>query len=78
MTLQQINQERAVSISSILFASEKPAKDEEKEDEKSNQVPNPSEGTYQPADDPDDDEQKEAEDAPPMPQAPTPSKKSDK
>ncbi|HCD06626.1 MULTISPECIES: hypothetical protein [unclassified Methylophaga] len=66
MTLQQINQERSASISTIIAASEK------SEDEKSPQVPDPSEGTYQPADDPDDDKQKEAEEAPPMPQPPTP------
>ena len=75
MTLQQINEERAVSISSILAASAQPSKDEEKEDKKSNQIPNPSEGTYQPVDNPDEDIQKKAEDAPPMPQAPTPQKK---
>jgi len=66
MTLQEIHGESSVSISTIIAASKK------SEDEKSPQVPDPSEGTYQPADDPDDDKQKEAEKAPPMPQPPTP------
>tara|TARA_R110000851_G_scaffold176888_2_gene323649 strand:+ start:5544 stop:5756 length:213 start_codon:yes stop_codon:yes gene_type:complete len=70
MTLQQINQEKSASLSTIIAASKK--SEEDKEAEKSPQVPDPSEGTYQPADDPDDDKQKEAEDAPPMPQPPTP------
>ncbi|MBL1456968.1 MULTISPECIES: hypothetical protein [unclassified Methylophaga] len=70
MTLQQINQEKSASISTIIAASKK--SEEDKEAEKSPQVPDPSEGTYQPADDPDDDKQKEAEEAPPMPQPPTP------
>jgi hypothetical protein len=70
MTLQQINQEKSASISTIIVASKK--SEEDKEAEKSPQVPDPSEGTYQPADDPDDDKQKEAEEAPPMPQPPTP------
>lgn len=71
MTLQQINQEKSASILTIIAASKK-SEDEDKEAEKSPQVPDPSEGTYQPADDPDDDKQKEAEDAPIMPQPPTP------
>ncbi len=70
MTLQQINQEKSASISTIIAASKK--SEEDKEAEKSPQVPDPSEGTYQPADDPDDDKQTEAEEAPPMPQPPTP------
>lgn len=70
MTLQQINEEKSASISTIIAASKK--SEEDKEAEKSPQVPDPSEGTYQPADDPDDDKQKEAEKAPPMPQPPTP------
>lgn len=72
MTLQQINKEGSASISTIIAASKKLSEDEEKEKEKSPQVPDPSEGTYQPADDPDDDKQKEAENAPPMPQPPIP------
>ena len=72
MTLLQINQQRSASISTIITASKKLSEDEKKEKEKSPQVPDPSEGTYQPADDPDDDKQKEAEKAPPMPQPPTP------
>lgn len=75
MSLQQINEERSVSISSIIPALAQTSKDEEKEDKKSNQIPNPSEGSYQPADDPDEDKQQEAKDAPIMPQAPTPQKK---
>lgn len=71
MTLQEIHGESSVSISTIIAASKK-SEDEDKEAEKSPQVPDPSEGTYQPADDPDDDKQKEAEKAPPMPQPPTP------
>ncbi|WP_296593046.1 hypothetical protein [Methylophaga sp.] len=70
MTLQEIHGESSVSISTIIAASKKSGED--KEAEKSPQVPDPSEGTYQPADDPDDDKQKEAEEAPPMPQPPTP------
>lgn len=70
MTLQEIHGESSVSISTIIAASKK--SEEDKEAEKSPQVPDPSEGTYQPADDPDDDKQKEAEKAPPMPQPPTP------
>lgn len=70
MTLQQINKGKSASISTIIAASKK--SEEDKEAEKSPQVPDPSEGTYQPADDPDDDKQKEAEKAPPMPQPPTP------
>jgi hypothetical protein len=72
MTLQQINKEGSANISTIIAASKKLSEDEEKEDKKSPQVPDPSEGTYQPADDPDDDKQKEAENAPPMPQPPIP------
>ena len=75
MTVQQTNEERSVSLSSTLAASAQFSKNEYKEDEKSNQIPNPSEGTYQPADDPDEDKQKEAENAPPMPQPLTPQKK---
>jgi hypothetical protein len=71
MTLQQINKEGVASISTIIAASRK-LSEKEKESEKSPQVPDPSEGTYQPADDPDDDKQKEAEKAPPMPQPPIP------
>lgn len=72
MTLQQINQQRSASISTIIAASMNLSKDEDKDEEESPQVPDPSEGTYQPADDPDDDKQKEAEKAPLMPQPPTP------
>lgn len=71
MTLQEIHGESSVSISTIIAASKK-SEYEDKDAEKSPQVPNPSKGTYQPADDPDDDKQKEAEKAPPMPQPPTP------
>ncbi|AFI85480.1 hypothetical protein Q7A_2692 [Methylophaga nitratireducenticrescens] len=71
MTLQQIHKASSVSIFTIIAASKKSEYDD-KEAEKSPQVPNPSKGTYQPADDPDDDKQKEAEKAPPMPQPPTP------
>lgn len=72
MTLQEIHGESLVSLSTIIAASKKLSEDEEKEAEKSSQIPDPSEGTYQPADDPDDDKQKEAENAPPMPQPPIP------
>lgn len=70
MTLQQINQQKSASISTLIAASLQLSKDEDKEEKKSPQVPDPSKGTYQPADDPDDDKQKEAEKAPPMPQPP--------
>jgi hypothetical protein len=72
MTLRQINQQRSASISTIMAASIKLSEDEEKEAEESPEIPKPSEGTYQPADDPDKDKQKEAENAPIMPQPPTP------
>jgi len=72
MTRQEIQGESSISISIIIAASEKLSEDKEKEVEDKPEVPKPSEGTYQPADDPDDDKQKEAEEAPPMPQPPTP------
>lgn len=74
MTRQAFHGESSVSISNLIAASMKLSKDKDKDkdEDDSPQVPDPSEGTYQPADDPDEDKQKEAEDAPPMPQPPTP------
>lgn len=72
MTRQEIRGESSINIAALIATSMKLSKNEDKDEEKSPQVPDPSEGTYQPADAPDDDKQKEAEKAPPMPQAPTP------
>ncbi|HEC74807.1 MAG TPA: hypothetical protein ENI26_10630 [Methylophaga aminisulfidivorans] len=67
MTEQTIHEQSSVNIATINAASIMFSKDEE-----STETPEPSEGTYQPADEQDEEKQKEAEKAPIMPQPPTP------